>query len=288
MTPIYLGYTFTVHPVAPATEILIAELGYAGFESFTETETGVIAYIQKEEAFPDNTTVDFKRPLENIQILRSDEFEISYTAEEIEQVNWNEEWEKNFEPIEVDGRCAVRAPFHTKTDVEFDIVIEPKMSFGTGHHETTHMMIKHLLKLDVTDKKTLDMGCGTGVLAILAEMRGAHPIDAIDIDNWCYLNSIENADRNHCKNITVAEGDATLLTDKSYEVIIANINRNILLQDIPVYANALTPQGILLLSGFYTEDIALITEKCNENGLYFVGNYERNNWVACKFEKRVM
>lgn len=288
MTPIYLGYTFTVHPIAPATEILIAELGYAGFESFTETETGVIAYIQKEEAFPNKTTVDFKLPLENIQILRSDEFEISYTAEEIEQVNWNEEWEKNFEPIEVDGKCAVRAPFHTKTDVEFDIVIEPKMSFGTGHHETTHMMIKHLLKLDVTDKKTLDMGCGTGVLAILAEMRGAHPIDAIDIDNWCYLNSIENAERNYCKHIKVAEGDATLLTDKSYEVIIANINRNILLQDIPIYANALTPQGVLLLSGFYTEDIALITEKCNENGLYFVGNYERNNWVACKFEKRVI
>lgn len=286
MTPIYLGYTFTVHPIAPATEILIAELGYAGFESFTETETGVIAYIQKEEAFPDNKIVDFKLPLENIQILRSDEFDISYTAEEIEQVNWNEEWEKNFDPIEVDGRCAVRAPFHPKTDVEFDIVIEPKMSFGTGHHETTHMMIKHLLKLDVTNKKTLDMGCGTGVLAILAEMRGAHPIDAIDIDNWCYLNSIENAERNHCKHITVAEGDATLLTDRSYDVIIANINRNILLQDISVYANALTPHGILLLSGFYTEDIALITEKCNENGLYFVGNYERNNWVACKFEKR--
>ena len=123
-------------------------------------------------------------------------------------------------------------------------------------------------------------------LPFLPKMRGAHPIDAIDIDNWCYLNSIENAERNHCKHITVAEGDATLLTDRSYDVIIANINRNILLQDISVYANALTPYGVLLLSGFYTEDIALITEKCNENGLYFVGNYERNNWVACKFEKR--
>lgn len=287
MTPIYLGYTFIVKPVAPATEILIAELGYAGFESFTETETGVIAYIQKEEAFPDNAPVDFERLLNDIQILQSDEFEISYTAEEIEQVNWNEEWEKNFDPIEVDGRCAVRAPFHEKTAVEYDIVIEPKMSFGTGHHETTHMMIKHLLKLDVTDKKTLDMGCGTGVLAILAEMKGAHPIDAIDIDNWCYLNSLENAERNNCKHITVLEGDASLLTDKKYEVIIANINRNILLQDIPIYANCLPMEGILLLSGFYTEDISLITEKCNENGLYFVGNYERNNWVACKFEKRV-
>ena len=287
MTPIYLGYTFTVEPVAPATEILIAELGYAGFESFTETETGVIAYIQKEEAFPNNTPIDFGSLLNDIQILQSDEFEISYTAEEIEQVNWNEEWEKNFDPIEVDGRCAVRAPFHKKTAVEYDIVIEPKMSFGTGHHETTHMMIKHLLKLDVTGKKTLDMGCGTGVLAILAEMKGAYPIDAIDIDNWCYLNSLENVERNNCKHITVLEGDASVLADKKYDLIIANINRNILLQDIPIYANCLPVDGILLLSGFYTEDISLITEKCNENGLYFVGNYERNNWVACKFEKRV-
>lgn len=286
MTPIYLGYTFTIQPTVPATEILIAELGYAGFESFTETETGVIAYIQKEEAFPNNTPLDFERLLTDIQILKSDEFEISYTAQEIEQVNWNEEWEKNFDPIEVDGRCAVRAPFHEKTDVAFDIVIEPKMSFGTGHHETTHMMIKHLLKLDVTDKKTLDMGCGTGVLAILAEMKGAHPIDAIDIDNWCYLNSIENAERNKCKHIAVYEGDASLLKNKTYDLVIANINRNILLQDIATYARCLSSDGILLLSGFYTEDIALITEKCNENGLYFVGNYERNNWVACKFEKR--
>jgi len=257
-----------------------------GFESFTENETGVIAYIQKEEAFPEGSPIDFKGLLTDIQILQSEEFSITYEAEEIEQVNWNEEWEKNFEPIDVDGKCAVRAPFHEKTNVEFDIVIEPKMSFGTGHHETTHMMIKHLLKLDIADKKTLDMGCGTGVLAILAEMRGAHPIDAIDIDNWCYLNSIENADRNNCKHISVYEGEVSLLNNKNYELIIANINRNILLQDIPAYAKSLEPDGVLLLSGFYTEDIPLISEKCNEHGLYFVSNYERNNWVACKFEKR--
>lgn len=286
MTPIYLGYTFTIEPRDPATEILIAELGYAGFESFTENETGVIAYIQKEEAFPENAPLDFKKLLTDINILQSDEFTITYEAEEIEQVNWNQEWEKNFDPIDVDGKCVVRAPFHEKTNVEFDIVIEPKMSFGTGHHETTHMMIKHLLKLNITGKKALDMGCGTGVLAILAEMRGAQPIDAIDIDNWCYLNSMENVDRNNCKHISVYEGEASLLENKNYDLIIANINRNILLQDIPKYAKCLPENGILLLSGFYTENIPLISEKCNEQALYFVSNYERNNWVACKFEKR--
>ncbi len=286
MTPIYLGYTFTINPLEPAREILIAELGYEGFESFVETETGCIAYIQKDEAFPDST-VKFGELLENIHILQSEEFSIQYDAQEIEQVNWNEEWEKHFDPIEVDGRCQVRAPFHKSTNREYDIVIEPKMSFGTGHHETTHMMIKHLLKLDITEKKTLDMGCGTGVLAILAEKRGARPIDAIDIDNWCYLNSLENASRNNCKYISVAEGDAALLKGKSYDIIIANINRNILLQDIPTYANCLQNDGVLLLSGFYTEDIPLISEKCNQHGLYFQGNYERNNWVACKFTKRM-
>ena len=220
--------------------------------------------------------------------MQSNEFQISYTAQEIEQVNWNEEWEKNFDPIEVDGLCEVRAPFHKSSGLEYDIVIEPKMSFGTGHHETTHMMIKHLLKLDLTDKKTLDMGCGTGVLAILAEKKGAQPIDAIDIDNWCYLNSQENAMRNDCKHIEVKEGDATLLVGQSYDVIIANINRNILMQDIPTYSDCLDVGGVLLLSGFYTEDIPLISEICNEHDLYFEGNFERNNWVACKFTKRMV
>lgn len=287
MTPIYLEYTFTVTPVQPGSDIIIAQLGAVGFESFVENETGVVAYIQKEEAFPGKTDeLDYDSLLEDVDIMTSDLFEVSYTATEIEQVNWNEEWEKHFDPIEVDGRCEVRAPFHEKTDVEFDIVIEPKMSFGTGHHETTHMMIKHLLKLDVTGKKTLDMGSGTGVLAILAEMRGAGPVDAIDIDNWCYLNAIENAERNNCKKLSVYEGDASLLEGRSYDLIIANINRNILLQDIPTYANCLNKDGILLLSGFYTEDLATISEKCNDNKLYFVENFERNNWIACKFEKR--
>ena len=274
-TPIYLGYTFEISPREPGTEILIAELGFAGFESFVETELGVVAYIQKPEW---NENI-----LEDIYILKNDEFSISYTSEEIEQVNWNKEWEKNFQPIEVDGKCAVRAPFHKKSDVEFDIVIEPKMSFGTGHHETTHMMIQQLLKLDVSEKSVLDMGCGTGILAILAEMRGARTLEAIDIDNWCYLNTVENIERNNCHKITAFEGDASLLVNKKYDVIIANINRNILLKDIATYASCLNANGTLLLSGFYIEDIPLISEECKNNGLNFVENLELNNWVAVKY-----
>ena len=237
MSNIYLGYHFTIEPKELGSEILIAELGEKPFESFIETETGIVAYIQK-----DLCTADV---LDDIFILSSPEFTVSYKIEEIDQVNWNEEWEKNFEPIDVDGKCHVRAPFHPKTNAEFDIVIEPKMSFGTGHHETTHMMIQHLLETDVTGLKTLDMGCGTAILAILAEMKGAKPIDAIDIDNWCYLNSIENAQRNNCHEITVYEGEASLLEGKNYDLIIANINRNILLNDMQADVDCLNKGGIL-------------------------------------------
>lgn len=277
MSNVYIGYNFTVEPKELGSEILIAELGELPFESFIETENGFSAYIQKE--FWNENILD------GLYILENPDFKIDYSFEEIEQVNWNEEWEKNFEPIEVDGKCYVRAPFHEKTNAEFDIVIEPKMSFGTGHHETTHMMIQHLLETDLVGKKTLDMGCGTAILAILAEMKGAQPIDAIDIDNWCYLNSIENAERNNCKHISVYEGDASLLKGKKYDVIIANINRNILLNDMQQYVDCLNENGILFLSGFYTEDIPVISESCTTKGLTYVKQFERNNWVALKFVK---
>lgn len=275
MSNLYLGYHFKVEPKELGTEILIAELGEKPFESFIETEDGFSAYIQKD-VWTDNV-------LEDIYLLSSPEFTISYTIEEIEQVNWNEEWEKNFEPIDVDGKCHVRAPFHPKTSAEFDIVIEPKMSFGTGHHETTHMMIQHLLDMEVAGMKTLDMGCGTAILAILAEMKGAEPIDAIDIDNWCYLNSIENTERNNCHKISVYEGDAELLKGKKYDLIIANINRNILLNDMQQYVDCMNKNGVLLLSGFYNEDIPFIDASCTEKGLTFVKKLERNNWVSLKY-----
>ena len=159
------------------------------------------------------------------------------------------------------------------------------MSFGTGHHETTHMMIQHLLELDLDNKSTLDMGCGTGILAIFAEMKGAKPIDGIDIDNWCYLNSIENAERNNCKHISFYEGDASLLKTQKYDVIIANINRNILLADMKTYTDCLLENGVLLLSGFYKEDIPTIDVEVSKYGLQLQKTIERNNWVSLKYFK---
>jgi len=274
---IYIAYNFVINPIQPATEILIAELGFAGFESFVENESGVIAYIQKN---------DWKESiLKNIQILKSDEFKISFEKEEIGQTNWNSEWEKNFEPIQVDGLVSIRAPFHENPNLQYDIVIEPKMSFGTGHHETTHMMVQHLLDIDLYGKKVLDMGCGTGILAIFAEMKGATPIDAIDIDNWCYLNSIENTERNNCNHISVYEGDATLLKNRKYDVIIANINRNILLNDMNRYMNSLNDGGTILFSGFYKEDVSVIEGAVSKFNLTLKKTIERNNWVALKYLK---
>ena len=276
MDAIYIAYDFNVSPKEPATEMLIAQLGYVGFESFVEQDYGVTAYIQKQEW---NSKI-----LEDVFMLNSNEFNITFEYNEIAQTNWNEEWEKNFNPIQVDDLVSIRAPFHTNPSLQFDIVIEPKMSFGTGHHETTHMMVQHLLALDLDTKKVLDMGCGTGILAIFAEMKGAKPIDAIDIDRWCYENSLENIQRNNCNHITVYEGDASVLKEK-YDVIIANINRNILLSDMKTYTDCLNENGVLLLSGFYKEDIVIIEDEVTKHGVTFETMIQRNNWVALKYVK---
>tara|TARA_B100000900_G_scaffold252423_1_gene215122 strand:+ start:10578 stop:11417 length:840 start_codon:yes stop_codon:yes gene_type:complete len=277
-TPLYIAYHFDVSPPVPGNEILVAELGVVGFESFVETSEGLSAYIQKKD--------HYSSILENLQILENDEFFISYRIEEIEQVNWNAQWEANFKPITVDVRCCIRAPFHDSAGHEFDIVIEPKMSFGTGHHETTHMMIQFMLDTDLKNKSVLDMGCGTAVLAILAEKKGSSSVEAIDIDEWCYQNSLENIRRNSCQNIRVFKGDASLLKTQAFDVIIANINRNILLNDIPVYATCLNANGFLFLSGFYKEDIPKIQEVCKHCNLSFEAQIFRNDWVALKFKKQ--
>ncbi len=271
----YIEYNFTIEPRDPAAEILIAELGLFGFESFVETETGLLAYIPSEEHSED--------VINEIQILKSDEFIVEYSVKTIEQTNWNEEWEKNFTPINVDNKVYVRAPFHDASTMDYEIIIEPKMSFGTGHHETTHMMIQHLLDLDLTHKSVLDMGCGTGILAIFAAMKNARPVDAIDIDEWCVENTNENIEKNNCEFISVFLGDAHLLKNQKYDIIIANINRNILLQDLASYKRCINSNGILLLSGFYTEDEPLLQSKAKELEFEFLKKLERNNWLSLQF-----
>ena len=272
---IYLEFDFIVKPLQPASDILIAELGESGFESFVENEKGVLAYIEKKDFKPNI--------LKEISILEHSDFKITFEVKEIEQENWNATWEREFNPIKVGNHCMVRAPFHKKTDALYDIVIEPKMSFGTGHHETTQMMMLFILAHDFTGKTVLDMGSGTGVLAILAKMKGARPVDAIDIDPWCFLNAKENVERNNCRDISVLEGGSELLKGKKYDIIIANINRNILLNDLAIYIDSLNQNGVLFLSGFYTEDIHLISKACAKHGLKFEKNLEINNWVAVKY-----
>jgi ribosomal protein L11 methyltransferase (prmA) len=272
----YIEYDFTVSPLEMGSEILIAELAEVGFDSFVDTPTGIKAYIPK-----DNWN---EQILQDIYLLSNPEFTISYQIKEIEQVNWNEEWEKNFSPIVVEDLCTVRASFHPEPNTRYDIVITPKMSFGTGHHETTYMMLQQLLPLSLEGAKVLDMGCGTGILAIMAALRSARDITAIDIDPWCVENATENVQQNNCSFITIKEGEVSLIAGEQYNLILANINRNILLSDIPAYAQALLPEGLLLVSGFYIEDLPAIQECAEAVGLHYISHIERNRWVSAKFQ----
>ncbi len=269
----YLEFHFEVHPLQPASEILIAELGELGFESFLETETGVLAYIPER---------DFKG-LDQVNILQNPDIQISWSSRVIAQQNWNATWEKNFHPIKVGNLCLVRAPFHQAEPVDFDIIIEPKMSFGTGHHETTYMMLALLLEDQLGDQSVLDMGCGTGVLAILAEKKGAATVMGVDIDLWSYENAKENVTRNHCNRIQILQGDADDLGETAFDTILANINRNILLEDIPKYHSHLKQPGALLLSGFYLKDLDAISAKCRQYDLKLEKKKQKNDWVAAKY-----
>lgn len=273
--PVYLEFNFSITPLQPASDILIAELGELEFESFVEKESGLSAYILKA-AWVDQS-------IDELRVLSNTDFEIRWTQKEIEAQNWNAAWEENYEPIRVGEQCIVRASFHPKEKQTFDIQITPKMSFGTGHHETTYMMLQHILEIDVDGKTVLDMGCGTGVLGILAKMKGASSALLVDTDWWCYENALENVQLNQCKDCTVLQGDATLLTGKKFDVILANINKNVLLADIEQYAACLVNGGVLYLSGFYIDDLPDLTEACDQYNLKFKKNIEKNKWVAAKY-----
>lgn len=278
----YFEVTFSANPCNETiTDILSALTAEIGFESFVECEGGMQAYIQQslfdEEALK-NIIADFPIP----------DTKITYTITEPEDKDWNEEWEKNFfQPIVIGDRCVIHSTFHNDVpQAEYDIVINPQMAFGTGHHETTSLIIGELLDSDLQGKSLLDMGCGTSILAILARMRGASPCTAIDIDEWCVRNSLENIELNGVDNIAVSQGDASSLESKGpFDMVIANINRNILLADMKHYIARMNPGAELLMSGFYIDDIPVIREEAERNGLHFVHHREKNRWAAVKFQK---
>lgn len=272
MAPLYVAYHFDLKPLQPTLDILIAELAERGFECFEETSKGLSAYINKD-AWDDNI-------LEDIVIFSNPKFTIKWDVTEIKEENWNSRWERNFEPIVVGENCIVRAPFHIQPKVQYDIIIEPKMSFGTGHHETTYMMLQLILTLSCKNKSVLDMGCGTGVLAILTAMMGAKEVYAIDLDPWSYLNALENTIRNNQENIKVLEGDVRALPERTFDIILANINRNTLRTDIPIYADHMERDGLLILSGFYKEDLNMISKVSLVAGLTLERCLDKNDWIA--------
>lgn len=258
-------------------EILIAQLGGIGFESFTETDEVVEAFIPSKQFSKDLLSDD--------SLIKYQPFTFNYSVEIIPDENWNEVWEKNyFKPLLIENQCLIRAPFHTDyPKAKYEIIIEPKMAFGTGNHETTYLMVSEILKLDLNGKNVLDMGCGTGILGILASMAGATAITCIDIDESAYINTIENARYNNIFNLEVKLGGAELLKDVKYDFILANIHRNILVNDLPFYYGVMDKGSVLIMSGFYVEDLPIIQQKADELGLKFCDYSERNNWVAAKF-----
>lgn len=275
----YYEVEFELKPLMPAREVLLVELAERGFESFVETEQGIKAYIPEKD-FSDMMLVDLA-----VEDMEDQEFSFCKTL--IADQNWNAEWEKNFDPIIVDDKCLIRAPFHYDLpSYPFEIIIEPKMSFGTGHHATTHLVVSAMLNFDFKEKVVLDMGCGTGILAILAQMLGAKQTDAIDIDEWSYKNTLENVERNGVKDITTILGGAEAIpTGKQYDVILANINRNILVRDMHLYNEALTAGGSIFFSGFYTYDKAEIDQCATSFGWKLTGEQSRNEWCMLHYQK---
>ena len=272
----YIQYDFTVTPVEPGSDILIALLADLGFESFTQNETGVEAYIQEEFENEDL-----------VKELSFEDFAFSYVRTVIPKTNWNEEWEKNFSPVYVDDLVCIRAHFHPAADnIKHDIVITPKMSFGTGHHDTTWLVSKTMFSIPFTNTHVLDMGCGTGILAILAKQLGATKLLGIDIDDWSIENSIENAAINHASDIEFKKGDASILPNiESFDVILANINKNVLKKDLPAYYTCLKKDGHLLLSGFFTADVEELKQLAQGIGFTFIESYNKNEWAVIKLKK---
>ncbi len=274
MSATYIEIDFQIGNQRQLKDILIAELSEIEFESFMDHENGFLAYVQADLF---NQTA-----FENI--IAQQEKEVNYEVKTIAPQNWNAAWEAQFDPILIGDKCVIRAPFHPAfTDGRIELIIEPKMSFGTGHHATTRMMCEVLFKMEVQHKNVLDMGCGTGILGILSAKLGANSVIGIDIETWAIENSIENAERN---NVTMSAfvGVAANIPSGPFDIILANINRNILVNDGEAYVKVLTPNGILAVSGFLETDEGIILSHFKEQGLIPINIKKEENWRCIVFQ----
>lgn len=276
----YIELNISLKPREPWAEILIADLAENGYESFVETEEGVLAYGRSVD-------IDFEDPLKGTLLKANDDsFEFSIETKIIPHENWNAIWEADFHPVVVEPYCTILAPFHEQTEiVGIPIQIQPQMSFGTGHHQTTFMMTKALFELEHMPTKVLDMGTGTGVLAIVAEKLGAKRIVAVDIEDWSVENTIENAQRNGCSMIEAVCGDIDVVPSIGYGLILANINKNVLKSHMVSYCNLLEPNGVILLSGFFESDAQELLKVCNDLGLIEIGRLTKEEWCCLKLKK---
>lgn len=271
----YIQLSLSVDPCnEDITDVLSYQLGDIGYESFIATTTGVEAYIP-ESLFSEERLIEL---IDNLWI----DAKVEYEFNALEDKNWNKEWEKNyFSPLIVSDKCLVRSSFHVLDQkCEYEILIDPKMAFGTGHHQTTYLMLQEILTLDLADKSVLDMGCGTAVLAILAAKMGASQTVAIDFDEWAYNNAKENISINNQHDIDVRLGTVEQIEGESFDFIFANINRNVLLRDIEEYAKSLKANGTLIMSGFYLDDVPVIKLECEKNGLLYQKLEHKDNWTA--------
>jgi len=264
---------------AEETERLIAFLLDAGFESFEENDLILKAYKPEQDS-----AVDIHSLMASFN--ESGNYNLEYTSSNLADKNWNEQWEKNFSPIIVSDRILIKAPFHQISDLEYTVTIEPKMSFGTGHHETTRLMLQEMLRNDFSGKEVLDMGCGTGILGIIAKLMSASYVLAVDNDDWAFQNAYENFQRNNIPQPwDVFPGDCSVLEGHTFHIILANINRNILLQDLSYYFTSLKDSGTLVLSGILTSDKDVILAKAQECGFTFINSFYENNWISLNLRK---
>ena len=270
----YLSISFRVYPIS-GIEILIAELSLLEFELFEEKPDGLIAYIKSSE-FSQNI-------FEKVRILNSKEFEVEFEVKKIENKNWNEEWEKNYDPVEINEHCTVRAPFHKSSKKAYDIIIKPEMSFGTAHHETTQLMIDFLFEQNLVNKKICDVGCGTGILSIIAEKTGAIEVDAVDIALNCIENTIENINRNNCKKINTKLCSSVGLLGKTYDFILSNITLNNLKDNFKNFKNLAKQNTILIISGFYEKDLENVNQMLENFGFDLLEYKIKNRWIASKY-----